>query len=294
VSTAASFLAFEEALSQSLKRHLTGPEGNVPEHLARSIEYSLLSAGKRVRPRMVLATAKMLGVPAAAAMSAAVALEMVHCFTLIHDDLPCMDNDDMRRGLPTNHKKFGEATALLAGDSLVALAIDVLLEARSTVGSDRTLQAIHSLSNAMGPRGVIGGQAQESTLTVSSGIEELRAMHAGKTGALFRASVMLPRDLAGMSSGSPESQLLETFAQQIGLSFQAADDLEDGAAESAPPTSILHYLSREQVLNQSLAGLRSATQALSANWKSSAEDLVRISEEVEKKLTIAGQGEAST
>ena len=131
----------EQHLSETLERFFQTQEGFTPPHLQESIRYSLLSPGKRIRPRLLLASGQMLDVPHQALLPAAIAVEMVHCFTLIHDDLPCMDNDDFRRGIPTNHKKFGESLALLAGDSLMALAIDVFLE--SSLDSARLFQIFY-------------------------------------------------------------------------------------------------------------------------------------------------------
>ena len=128
----------EQALAQALDRHLVSTDGRTPPNLEESIRYSLLAPGKRIRPRLALASARLVGLSPQAALPAALAVEMIHCFTLIHDDLPCMDDDDFRRGRPSNHKIYGEGLALLAGDALMMLALDVS-DGRSPPHSPRIL-----------------------------------------------------------------------------------------------------------------------------------------------------------
>lgn len=280
----------EKKLKSSLEAALERGDGKTPPHLAEAIRYSLLSPGKRIRPRLTLACASMLGLRQEAAIPAALALEMIHCFTLIHDDLPCMDNDDVRRGRPSNHKKFGEALALLAGDSLTPLALDAFMEAESHVPATHLLRAMRRLLWAAGPRGVIGGQAAESLITPHSGLEELRRMHAMKTGALFSAALLIPKDMAGLSDESSEGLALEMFAAELGLAFQAADDLEDAPAHP-DPVNILYFLSPAEARTLTTQRLRTATKGITSIWNQKASPLVQIAEEVLRKIEDTKESE---
>ncbi len=281
----------ENQLKDVLERHLSRSEGQAPPNLAESIRYSLLSPGKRIRPRLVFACAEMLGLPFSQVLPAAIALEMTHCFTLIHDDLPCMDNDDFRRGLPTNHKKFGESLALLAGDALMALAVEVFLD--SPLAPHPLLSGLKVLTWAMGPRGVIGGQAAEALLNSKSTFSDLRQMHAQKTGALFSAALLIPKEFAEISDDTFQGQLIRDFADKLGLAFQIADDLEDAAEKNQGkmPTSILSYVSAEEAWKFTKSDLTAATEKLIQNWGRSAQRLKIISDEVllkTEKAYLAG------
>lgn len=280
----------ENLLQQALERLLKIREprlDNTPARLRESIGYSLMGPGKRIRPRLALASSKLFELSDGAAHAAAIAIEMVHCYTLIHDDLPCMDNDDFRRGRPSNHKKFDEATALLAGDSLMALALDALLEARNAgVAADAVLAATKRLVLAMGPTGVIAGQAMESTLHAGSTLADLTLMHQLKTGALFSAALLLPADLAGIPHGSKEAQCLIVFAESLGAAFQVADDLEDAGQDKTQrtPANIVHYLSPNEARERSIRSLQDSKNALESQWPQRAQVLVQIADEVLEKL----------
>ena len=289
MQTQADVSNFELALSQTLERQLAGLDGHTPTILRESIQYSLLAPGKRIRPRLLLTCGQMLGLSSAQTLPAAMALEMIHCFTLIHDDLPCMDDDDWRRGLPSNHKKFGEDIALLAGDSLIALAAEVFLE--TPVEPKRLIPGLKRLIWASGPRGVTGGQAAENELTPHSPLEQLYQMHRQKTGALFLAALLIPSDLAGIETESREGQSILSFARELGLAFQIADDLEDLTANLAPraafvpdPTHILFYLSPHVARQQTLERLRGASQQLHAVWGSRSDALCQLADEVLLKI----------
>jgi geranylgeranyl pyrophosphate synthase len=277
----------ENLLRDTLKKHLQKTDGMTPPHLGESIAYSLLAPGKRIRPRLLFACGEMVGIPSARLGPAAAAIEMIHCFTLIHDDLPCMDNDDFRRGMPSNHKKFGESTALLAGDALMALAVEVFLD--SHIEPTHLVKGLSRLLWAMGPRGVIGGQAAESLLGKQSKLEDLQQMHRQKTGALFSASILIPKDFAGFSDSSEKGRSLITFADELGLAFQTADDLEDAADgssknEAQQPTSILFYQSRAEASNSTVKRLQYAIEDLSQKWGPSSEGLQKIASEVLVKI----------
>jgi geranylgeranyl diphosphate synthase type II len=217
---------------------------------------------------------------------------MVHCFTLIHDDLPCMDNDDFRRGRPSNHKVFGEGMALLAGDALMASALDTLLIAAKDIRPEYLIAAVRKFSWACGTRGVMGGQALESTLTANSNLKELEAMFAGKTGALFSASLLVPMAMAGVTEDSSEGKVISEFAAELGYAFQVADDIEDaeapGSKEAEKPQSILYYLGAATAARQTFDRLTKATLRLKSMHGDAAGTLASIAEEVSKKLEIQG------
>ncbi len=252
-------------LEEALQRHLERP--HVPVRLRESIRYSLFGPGKRIRPRLCLAAAKLMQLPEPAARAAAVALEFVHCFTLIHDDLPCMDNDDFRRGRPSNHRKFDEGTALLAGDALQTLAWEALIDAHPAVSAERVIAASRRFMETIGPRGVVGGQIAESTLGTNSRLEDLRRMHAMKTGALFEASLLIPMDLAGVLSAEPRGQALHAFARALGAAFQILDDLDDAIQDQArTPVNILYYLDESQSRALAQDELSSGLASLEKAW----------------------------
>lgn len=277
-------MTFESELSRALESKFQDPLIPVPRDLADSIRYSLLAPGKRIRPRLLLKTARMLGVSESAALPAAIALEMIHCFTLIHDDLPCMDDDDFRRGVPSNHKKFGESTALLAGDSLVAMAIETFLEASSKVESKPFTKGLARLVRATGPRGVCGGQAAESELGPGSKLEDLRAMHARKTGSLFDAAILIPADFLGLEEGSEKHSALQAFSSALGHAFQVADDLEDDDSANPDPSSVLRYQTPQQARSDSKKALCASLETLERIWPNTCEELALIAREVERKL----------
>jgi geranylgeranyl diphosphate synthase type II len=190
--------------------------------------YSLLAGGKRLRPILVLATAQALGGPEERVLPFACAVEMIHTYSLIHDDLPAMDDDDFRRGKPTNHKVFGEAMAILAGDALLTKAFGLLARAarEAKLPAETALSLIEEGSRRFGAEGMVGGQAldiQSENRRVS--LSELEAIHRGKTGDLIIYSVRL----GAVVSGSTEDQLdlLTSFAGRLGLAFQIQDDILD-------------------------------------------------------------------
>ncbi len=198
--------------------------------LLEAMRYSALGGGKRLRALLSYATAEAIGESADVADHAAAAVEMIHAYSLVHDDMPCMDDDAMRRGKPTNHIAFGEATAMLAGDAMQPLAFAVLLAA--PVSAAGVVTAAKQLADASGAYGMAGGQAidlanvgQAMTL---AGLEE---MHAMKTGAMFEAAVLLPALLVEEDEGTLAA--LTVYAQKIGLTFQVVDDILDATADSA-------------------------------------------------------------
>ncbi len=192
---------------------------DAPGTLVDAIRYSLFAGGKRIRPALALGAAELVCGNDAVAMPAACALEMIHTYSLIHDDLPAMDDDDLRRGKPTLHKVCGEATAILAGDALSTMAFDVLAEAGN-------VRVVHELAVAAGVSGMAGGQVVDlESEGKRISLEEMRALHAKKTGALIRAAIRCGAILAG----ADETRLdqLTRYGDEIGLAFQIADDVLD-------------------------------------------------------------------
>jgi geranylgeranyl diphosphate synthase type II len=196
------------------------------EPIVEAMKYSLMAGGKRIRPVLCLAAAEAVGGIPQAVLPAACALEMIHTYSLIHDDLPAMDNDDLRRGKPTCHIAFDEATAILAGDALLTLAFEVLSSVQFTSENQASdwLKVIHIVSTAAGYQGMIRGQmldmdAEGQQLT----IDELKSMHALKTGALIKASLLCGALLA--DARKHQMEILKAYARNIGLAFQVTDDI---------------------------------------------------------------------
>ncbi|PKN43638.1 MAG: polyprenyl synthetase [Deltaproteobacteria bacterium HGW-Deltaproteobacteria-18] len=205
-------------------------DGLTPGLLAASMDYSLMAGGKRLRPVLCLAWAELVGGRADQVLDFACAIECIHTYSLIHDDLPAMDDDDLRRGKPSNHKKFDEATAILAGDGLLTEAFT--LASSVALQPDRILKAIFHLSTAAGPRGMVGGQVLDMGLTgKSASLSQLREMHAKKTGALIESSCVTGCILGG--GGDPEQALASEYGRAIGLAFQVTDDILDVVGDEA-------------------------------------------------------------
>lgn len=211
----------EEALDRFLP-----PVTAAPGRLHEAIRYSVLAPGKRLRPILVLASAEAVGGRPETVLPTACALECIHVFSLIHDDLPCMDNDDYRRGRPTNHKVYGEAMAMLAGDALLTLAFELITENARTVAPGRVVEALRLISHASGTWGMVGGQVMDIE---SEGREvtpeTLEYIHAHKTGALLTASALAGALLCGAEEA--QQAALRRYGQSIGLAFQIADDILD-------------------------------------------------------------------
>ena len=192
--------------------------------LLQAMSYSLNAGGKRLRPALVLEFCRLCGGDEERALPAALSVELLHTYSLIHDDLPCMDNDDLRRGKPTNHKVFGECTATLAGDAMQALAFQMVLDAPLSDG--RTLRCARLLARAAGPEGICGGQQMDLEWEGRAlSEEELLQIHLHKTAALIRAACLMGVAAAG---GTPEQEeAAAAFADHLGLAFQIRDDILD-------------------------------------------------------------------
>ncbi|MBU7007661.1 polyprenyl synthetase family protein [Phosphitispora fastidiosa] len=218
-------------IDQALDNYLSNSA--MPETLHQAMRYSVFAGGKRLRPVLLLASAEAVGGNADLLLPAAAAFEMVHTYSLIHDDLPAMDNDDFRRGQPTNHKVFGEAMAILAGDGLLTEAFGLITECcvSESIAPGTVVTVIKELSLAAGPFGMIGGQAADiSSENQSIDKEVLDYIHSHKTGALFKACV---RAGAIMGGGSAEQlAALTRYAENLGLAFQITDDVLDVEGDS--------------------------------------------------------------
>ncbi|MEJ1398763.1 MAG: (2E,6E)-farnesyl diphosphate synthase [Candidatus Sedimenticola sp. (ex Thyasira tokunagai)] len=221
-----------ERVEQALEQHLPAA-GIQPGKLHQAMRHATLNGGKRVRPLLVYATGRALGVPAEQLNGAACAVELIHAYSLVHDDLPAMDDDELRRGQPTCHIAFDEATAILAGDALQTLAFKVLCkEGDLAISPSTRLQMIEELANASGSRGMAGGQALDlEAVGQQIDLTQLETMHIHKTGALIRASVRLGA-LSAMTATREQTQSLDHYAKCIGLAFQVQDDILDIEGET--------------------------------------------------------------
>lgn len=217
----------EAALKASVKS--TTPE---TDKICESMDYSLMAGGKRIRPVLCIAACEMFGGTQEAAMPTAVALEMIHTMSLIHDDLPSMDNDDLRRGKPTNHIIYGEDVAILAGDALLSTSFQHVAEETKGVSAERLLDVIIRLGKSVGPIGLAGGQVMDLECEGKQGvtIEDLTWIHTHKTATLLQVAVASGAILGGASK--EEVQACEKFALNIGLAFQVADDILDVTAST--------------------------------------------------------------
>jgi farnesyl diphosphate synthase len=220
--------AIQARVEAALARSLPGPQ-HAPSRLHQAMRYATLGGGKRVRPLLTFAAGEFAGADESRIEIAAAAVEMVHAYSLIHDDLPCMDDDVLRRGKPTVHVEYDEATALLAGDALQTLAFQLLTEQPLAGDPKAQLEMVRTLAVAGGSRGMAGGQAIDLEATGKQLSQaELEFMHVRKTGALISAAVKLGALCAG-----PCPAALEQYARRVGLAFQVVDDVLDAEASTA-------------------------------------------------------------
>ncbi len=253
-----------------------------------SMKYSLFAGGKRIRPFLVLEFCRLFGGKREAALPFAAAIEMIHTFSLIHDDLPCMDNDALRRGKPTNHMVYGEATALLAGDALALKSFGVAA-GNDLVSSENTVTAVRLLSDASAECGMVGGQimdmyAEEHEIS----LETLKKLYAKKTGCLVYCSALLGCLAAGKSISSDEGKAAKAYADGIGLAFQIRDDVLDatgdvsklgktiGSDAQNEKTTFLTFMNAEEAMVQAAQVTEKAKNAIS-NYPQS-EDLLALAD----------------
>lgn len=242
-----------------LLKSLNTPPGASPL-LQKALNSAVLGAGKRLRPRFVYESGTLFHLPDEAILHCAIAVESVHLFSLIHDDLPALDNDDFRRGQPTLHREFDEATALLAGDELLNHAYANLAAAGEESHPGALAQAFRFFSHCTGRSGMIGGQMLELELlhrSTAPSLAELSHVQNLKTGALFRAAILLPAILSGEDENSSRFAALEQFAHDFGFAFQIADDLEDESQDqSQSRKNILSHLGRKPAIDLALSNLK--------------------------------------
>lgn len=219
---------FEQVLRELL------PQAEVaPQRLHAAMRYSVLDGGKRVRPLLASAAGELAGADPGRVNFAAAAVELIHAYSLVHDDMPCMDNDVLRRGKPTCHVEYDEATALLVGDALQSLAFQLLSEQRLSDDANRQLQMVKLLAVASGSRGMAGGQAIDlASVGKQLTLPELEQMHIHKTGALIRAAILLGA-YCGDALNEAQLDKLDRFGKLIGLAFQVVDDVLDCEADTA-------------------------------------------------------------
>jgi len=220
------YLSVRKELVDAALNEALPHETNYPPIIFQAVRYSLFAGGKRLRPILCMAAAEAVGGDGRAVLPVACALEMIHTYSLIHDDLPAMDDDDIRRGQPTSHKVFGEATAILAGDALLteAFALMAAAERMPQIPPDRILSVIHEIARAAGFWGMVGGQIMDIQAETGPADEEtLLYIHTHKTGAMIVASVRAGAILAGAQTGEVEA--LAAYGRHVGLAFQIADDI---------------------------------------------------------------------
>ena len=276
--------ARREHVNRALSDYLPPVEDDDSIHLHEAMRKSVLGGGKRLRPCLVIAAAEAVGGSIDAAMPAACAVEMVHCYSLVHDDLPAMDNDMLRRGLPTCHAEFGETTAILVGDALLTLAFEVLAKAgcRRPESAPSLLQASFELARGSGVVGMVGGQALDIALKERQPtFDELETCHRAKTAALFTASATMGGLVGGGSIDDVES--LRRFGEALGLAFQHADDLRDN--------DFPNYRQRSLERTETLNGQAAET---AAKFGKSGAALVALTQLVTERAREAMTHEVST
>jgi geranylgeranyl diphosphate synthase type II len=242
--------------------------------LEEAMRYSLFAGGKRLRPILALAAAEAVGGSVEAALPASCALEYIHTYSLIHDDLPAMDDDDWRRGRPTNHKAYGEAQAILAGDALLTQAFVILTASNypATVNPEQIRRAIYEIAVAAGPEGMVGGQSADirEQGNAAAGPEVLTYIHTHKTGALLRSAVRVGAILGGATRDQLAS--LTSYGEKLGLAFQISDDILDATGDPMLlGKPVKHDAKKQKLTYVTLCGLEKARRE-AANLAKQAED----------------------
>ena len=240
------------------------PENFSTSKIVEAMRYSSLSEGKRIRPFLVMAIANIFNFPPIKSLNCATAIEFVHVYSLIHDDLPAMDNDDFRRGKLSNHKKFDEATAILAGDALLTFAFEILANSETHNSAEIRCELIKTLSKAIGFRGMVGGQMIDiENIDKKISQEQIINLHRLKTGELFMASAECGAILGG--SGKQERSALRYYAHDLGLAFQIKDDILDHIGVEIGKTEIdemTHKKPKENASIVDIIGVEQANQRL--------------------------------
>jgi farnesyl diphosphate synthase len=280
---AESAAAIERELDILLEAKPKPGEPGRPERLIEAMRYATLGGGKRLRPFLTIETARALGREDRGPRRAGAAIECVHAYSLIHDDLPAMDDDDLRRGRPTTHRAFGEATAILAGDALQALAFEILADPATDRNAEVRAALCAGLARAIGLAGMVGGQmldidAEQSTAPLS--VEEIRRLQAMKTGALLKFSVDAGSRLA--DAGAKASTALSAYGRAIGAAFQIADDVLDVESDA---TTLGKRAGKD-------AGQNKATLVGALGLEGARRELARLVDEATSAVDAAGLGSA--
>lgn len=267
-------MKFEQALDQYLNENLAR-ENTEAKLMNESMKYSLRSNGKRFRPFLAYLVFRLKSEAFQKIRTWVLALEFIHTYSLIHDDLPCMDNDDFRRGVPTNHKVYGEAVALLAGDSLISEAFRIIAE-DPCLTSEIKIKLIHLLSTKIGPAGMVSGQVLDMKVSSTITVQELKNIHRLKTGNLIEAAAVG----AALILELPAQELknIEIFSQNLGMAFQIKDDLLDFATDAQDYKNYAHILGPERTKSELEHYSNKALQALHCFGASSIEQLASLVE----------------
>ncbi len=252
---------FQNIFSEYSQNYFSVMKKTSPDILWQSIKYSFDSGGKRFRPFLAYLVSKTYGIDSKKIMSVALACEFIHTYSLIHDDLPCMDNDDFRRGLPTNHKKFGEDIALLAGDALQSEAIQCLAS-DSENSADQIIKVINIFSKFIGTRGMIAGQVLDMKSNFETNLQQLENIHRRKTGDLISAAVVC----AAIFCQVNDMKNIKIFSENLGLAFQIKDDLLDGLDGAQDHKSYLKILGEEKTIEKLKAHSDLAMNAVSSDF----------------------------
>ncbi|MFA5182249.1 MAG: polyprenyl synthetase family protein [Syntrophales bacterium] len=288
-TTLETYLAERKALIDAALERFFPEAKDGPEIIHQAIRYSLFAGGKRLRPILCVAAAEAVGGRGQDFLSCACALEMIHTYSLIHDDLPAMDNDDYRRGMPTSHRVFGEGIAILAGDALLTEAFHLLSRPEFTRDDDagKRLQVVNLIARAAGAAGMVGGQAMDlqgegKTLA----IETIEDMHRRKTGAMLTVSVVSGAILAGATAA--QAEVLSRYGQDIGLAFQIADDILNVTGDSAlMGKGTGSDISRGKTTFPALMGLESSRRRLTELVEGAAAHLAGFDHRAEPLRQIA-------
>jgi geranylgeranyl diphosphate synthase, type II len=252
---------FQNIFSEYSQNYFSDMKKTSPDILWQSMKYSFDSGGKRFRPFLAYLVSKTYGIDSKKIMSVALACEFIHTYSLIHDDLPCMDNDDFRRGLPTNHKKFGEDIALLAGDALQSEAIQCLAS-DSENSADQIIKVINIFSNLIGTSGMIAGQVLDMKSNSETNLQQLENIHRRKTGDLISAAVVC----AAIFCQVNDMENIKIFSENLGLAFQIKDDLLDGLDGAQDHKSYLKILGEEKTIEKLKAHSDLAMNAVSSDF----------------------------
>ena len=261
--------AIDGALENCLKQY-----PGAQQTLFRAVRYGIFPGGKRIRPILTLAAGELFGAPASGLMPFACAVELIHGYSLIHDDLPALDDDDLRRGEPANHKVFGEGMALLAGDGLLTEAFHLMSDRDATRGvePELVLALIHELAHAAGVMGLVGGQALDlEAEDQEADLAAVEVIHARKTGALILAAIRIGARLAG--AGESDLASITRYGEYLGLAFQIADDILDARDEAALSQGETSHKEQKKATYALVAGIVRARQRLSELLQSSLREL---------------------